>query len=91
MRLNSILSKQLGLEAEEGERWIVNLIRDARFDAKIDLKEVRLAFLSRARARLTVAGIKQNIIRMNRYSPTAHQTVIDKTKVRQSARYSAET
>lgn len=37
----SALSAQLGLSAEEGERWIVSLIRDARLDAKIDLKEVR--------------------------------------------------
>lgn len=34
------LSKQLGISTEEGERWIVRLIRDARMDAKIDLKEV---------------------------------------------------
>lgn len=39
------LSEQLGLSAEEGERWIVNLIRDARLDAKIDLKEVSTALL----------------------------------------------
>jgi len=25
---------------EEGERWIVDLVRDARLDAKIDLKQV---------------------------------------------------
>ncbi|WVQ86146.1 eukaryotic translation initiation factor 3 subunit E [Cryptococcus sp. DSM 104549] len=35
------LSKTLNLSNEEGERWIVNLIRDSRtnMDAKIDLKE----------------------------------------------------
>lgn len=33
------LSTRLGLEMEEGERWIVNLIRDTRMDGKIDFKE----------------------------------------------------
>ena len=36
-----ILSQQLGLSPSEGEKWIVNLIREARLDAKIDFKEVR--------------------------------------------------
>lgn len=35
------LSDRLGLSREEGERWIVDLVRDARLDAKIDLKQVR--------------------------------------------------
>ncbi|KAF2743659.1 eukaryotic translation initiation factor 3, subunit 6 [Sporormia fimetaria CBS 119925] len=30
------LSKRLGLSQDEGEKWIVNLIRDTRVDAKID-------------------------------------------------------
>lgn len=33
------LSKRLGLEMEEGEKWIVNLIRDTRMDGKIDFQE----------------------------------------------------
>ena len=33
------LSNRLGLEMEEGEKWIVNLIRDTRMDGKIDFKE----------------------------------------------------
>ncbi|KUI66032.1 Eukaryotic translation initiation factor 3 subunit E [Cytospora mali] len=33
------LSASLGLNVEEGEKWIVNLIRDTRLDAKIDSKE----------------------------------------------------
>lgn len=31
---------RLGLSQDEGEKWIVNLIRDTRVDAKIDYKEV---------------------------------------------------
>ncbi len=37
----SDLSARLGLSQDEGEKWIVNLIRDTRVDAKIDYKEVR--------------------------------------------------
>ncbi|KAI9049359.1 hypothetical protein LZ554_006393 [Drepanopeziza brunnea f. sp. 'monogermtubi'] len=33
------LSARLGLNQDEGEKWIVNLIRDTRVDAKIDYKE----------------------------------------------------
>ncbi|KAK2737305.1 eukaryotic translation initiation factor 3 subunit E [Myotisia sp. PD_48] len=33
------LSTRLGLDQNEGEKWIVNLIRDTRVDAKIDYKE----------------------------------------------------
>ncbi|KAI5303115.1 hypothetical protein KEM56_007895 [Ascosphaera pollenicola] len=33
------LSTRLGLNEDEGEKWIVNLIRDTRVDAKIDYKE----------------------------------------------------
>ena len=32
------LSTRLGLNQDEGEKWIVNLIRDTRVDAKIDYK-----------------------------------------------------
>ncbi|KAL1839427.1 hypothetical protein VTK73DRAFT_4038 [Phialemonium thermophilum] len=33
------LSARLGLDPDEGEKWIVNLIRDTRVDAKIDYQE----------------------------------------------------
>lgn len=33
------LSTRLGLGQDEGEKWIVNLIRDTRLDAKIDYQE----------------------------------------------------
>jgi translation initiation factor 3 subunit E len=31
------------MSKEDGEKWIVNLIRDTRADAKIDFKEVSFA------------------------------------------------
>lgn len=36
--LSRDLSTRLGLSHTEGEKWIVNLIRDTRVDAKIDYK-----------------------------------------------------
>lgn len=41
--LNSMLADKLNMSPEEAERWIVNLIRNARLDAKIDSKLVRLS------------------------------------------------
>lgn len=37
----SMLADKLNMTPEEAERWIVNLIRNARLDAKIDSKLVR--------------------------------------------------
>lgn len=41
------LSERLNLSRDEGEKWIVNLIRETRMgaDAKIDLEKVRRCFL----------------------------------------------
>lgn len=39
------LSKRLNLSPEEGEKWIVNLIRESNADAKIDLKE-RMVYMN---------------------------------------------
>lgn len=36
-----MLAEKLNMTPEEAERWIVNLIRNARLDAKIDSKLVR--------------------------------------------------
>ena len=33
------LSARLNMNQEDGEKWIVNLIRDTKVDAKIDLKD----------------------------------------------------
>lgn len=41
--LDSMLADKLNMTPEEAERWIVNLIRNARLDAKIDSKLVRLS------------------------------------------------
>lgn len=42
------LSERLNLSRDEGEKWVVNLIRETRMgaDAKIDLEKVRLLSLS---------------------------------------------
>ena len=40
------LSERLNLSRDEGEKWIVNLIRETRMgaDAKIDLEKVRFCW-----------------------------------------------
>lgn len=38
-----MLADKLNMTPEEAERWIVNLIRNARLDAKLDSKLVRLS------------------------------------------------
>ena len=43
--INSMLAEKLNMTPEEAERWIVNLIRNARLDAKIDSKLVRDLFV----------------------------------------------
>lgn len=45
MFLCSMLADKLNMSPEEAERWIVNLIRNARLDAKIDSKLVRDSLL----------------------------------------------
>lgn len=40
--ISSMLAEKLNMTPEEAERWIVNLIRNARLDAKIDSKLVRV-------------------------------------------------
>lgn len=37
----SMLANNLNMSRDDAERWIVNLIRNAKLDAKIDAKEVR--------------------------------------------------
>ena len=36
----SMLASKLNMSVDNAEKWIVNLIREARLDAKIDAKEV---------------------------------------------------
>ena len=37
----SMLAEKLDMDYEEAERWIVDLIRQAKLDAKIDSQQVR--------------------------------------------------
>lgn len=42
----SMLADKLNMSPEDAERWIVNLIRNARLDAKIDSKLVSILIAS---------------------------------------------
>ncbi|CEQ40504.1 SPOSA6832_02116, partial [Sporobolomyces salmonicolor] len=84
------LSDRLGMTREEGERWIVDLVRDARLDAKIDLKQVRrcspFSFSCRSRrspnasAHPVRKNKKKNIVQMNHADTPVYQTVIEKSR-----------
>lgn len=85
------LSERLNLSQEEGEKWIVNLIRETRMgaDAKIDLEKVRLPFhpspsLPNLSADYTLlfslSYLQQNVIEINRPPLPVYQTVIEKTR-----------
>lgn len=41
-----VLAETLHLNADEAEKWIANVIRNARLDAKIDAAKVRLTSVS---------------------------------------------
>lgn len=77
--LFSDLSSRLGLSAEEGERWIVELVRDARLDAKIDLQKNIVTMNKPAYVpRLLVPSTE--VDRASFYSPSVHQTISDRAK-----------
>lgn len=59
---------------EEGERWVVDLVRDARLDAKIDFKQVCSASLARR------ADAQQNTVQMNHTETPVYQSVIERSK-----------
>ncbi|VDO89308.1 unnamed protein product [Schistosoma mattheei] len=37
----SVLAEKLNMDVDDAEKWIVNLIRNARMDAKIDSQKVK--------------------------------------------------
>lgn len=39
-----MLATKLNMSSDDAEKWIVNLIRNAKLDAKIDAKEVSIKF-----------------------------------------------
>jgi len=73
------LSERLNLSHDEGEKWIVNLIRETRMgaDAKIDLEKVCLLPTN-------VISLSeyttQNVIEIHRSPLPVYQTVIEKTR-----------
>ena len=79
------------MSRDDGEKWIVNLIRDTKMgtDAKIDLKKVRLSSLfihSASNANVLhiiphrFKRLSQNEIHIARAHPPVYQTIIEKTR-----------
>ena len=69
------------MSREEGERWVVDLVRDAKLDAKIDFKEVRSSLASRSRP-VADAVYSQNTVQMNHSETPVYQSVIERSKGR---------
>ena len=67
------------MSKEEGEKWVVNLIRDTKTDAKIDFKEVSLVTFGARRRRLTMFFL-QNMVYMNQVPQPMYQNIIEKTR-----------
>ena len=75
------LSDRLGMSREEGERWIVDLVRDARLDAKIDFKEVRpVSHWTICSAAVLTSVALQNTVQMNHSETPVYQSVIERSK-----------
>ena len=74
------LSERLNLSQEEGEKWIVNLFREARMgaDAKIDLEKVRHLFIFHFFL-CSYPIIRTLSIKINRPPQLVYQNVIEKT------------
>lgn len=77
----SNLSATLKLSQSEGEKWIVNLIRETRMgaDAKIDLEKVFLQY-SRVFPGYKLTVMFQNVVTTQRNHPPVYQAVIEKTR-----------
>lgn len=80
--IRSELSDRLGMSREEGERWIVDLVRDARLDAKIDFKEVRYPDAPPVPESvvLILFSALQNTVQMNHSETPVYQSVIERSK-----------
>ena len=80
-----MLATKLNLSEDEAERWIVNLIRNARLDAKIDAKEVPLLYMYHVTPSVIESHdhcdiITQGHVIMMSQPQSIYQRVIDKTK-----------
>ncbi len=78
-----MLAEKLGMTSEKAEEWIVNLIRNANMDAKIDSAEVRdfsvegTWNLTRLRSPSTSP---QGLVVMGSQSMNIYHQVLEKTK-----------
>ncbi|RUS20568.1 eIF3 subunit 6 N terminal domain-containing protein [Endogone sp. FLAS-F59071] len=79
------LSQTLNLNQEEGEKWIVNLIRDTRVDAKIDFEENTVIMNT------PVTSIYQNVIERTKGLSFRSQVLASTIEKREAAAASAVT
>lgn len=69
------LSARLGLNQDEGEKWIVNLIRDTRMDGKLDYQEGTVLMNHPANS------VYQQVSRVPRVPPTSYGSRLSFSKL----------
>lgn len=78
----SNLAEKLNMERDAAERWIVNLIRNARLDAKIDSQKVFIyfCFWSFTNIRKTIFFFLQGHVIMGTKGLSVYEQVMESTK-----------
>ncbi len=84
LSLCRMLAEKLDMTPEDAERWIVNLIRNARLDAKIDSEKVTLSITMLCPNFTTVPNCflsfaKGHVV-MGTQASSVYQQVMEKTK-----------
>ncbi len=77
-----MLAEKLNMTNEEAEKWIVDLIRNARLDAKIDSKLVNIEFISiwyKIKIVLIFKWFKGHVV-FGAQAISPYQQIIEKTK-----------
>ena len=74
-----MLATKLNMTPDEAEKWIVNLIRNVRLDARIDAKQVPHLMTSNTNCCTYIVSTKGHVV-MNTQPQSIYQRVIDKTK-----------
>lgn len=77
--LSSVIAKKLHMTAETAERWIVNLIRNARLGKPLDSSAARLD-CSRFCAAEAKIDSERNRVEIASPSPNVYQQVLDKAR-----------
>ncbi|KRX43801.1 Eukaryotic translation initiation factor 3 subunit E [Trichinella nativa] len=77
----SSVAVKLGTDADKTEKWIVNLIRNARLDAKLDALKVSTVFFFNLDFKYYLHLFKQGHIIMGNRQPNVYESVMENTRI----------